>query len=203
MTRLNVSKPVAVAVALFTCFFLNSNRAGAVIFNALLNVPWSSNTGIINISGSANPTLALTYTDGNTATYDYNLGPIIYDLGSITPAIQAVGVAIGPGRPVPEYVVVSFSDNNFSTTLATDTVPLANQTTIQQVSIPSLAAEYVQFAFPTTSAPGNFYPSGGDGFTTPAELQLLALAPEPASFGLLGIGGLMLLRRQRLGRHGL
>src|SRR5438477_391416 len=79
--------------------------------------------------------------------------------------------------------------------IATDVINLADQMADQHVSFTSVTARYVQFVMPTHDFTG-FYNDGfpSTDYVLPAEFELFA--PEPASLGLLGIGGL-LLRRQR------
>ena len=131
-----------------------------------------------------------------------------YDIGSTITGLNIVGVAgrmapvdgmqEQPEVPQPRHgrqAQRRFSNNNFTTTIATDVINLADTMADQDVSFPDVTARYVQFVMPTGST--NFFSDGrgNSDFVLPAEFELYA--PEPASLEALGMGGLMLILRRR------
>ena len=178
--------------------------------NVLLNVPWTSNPDGLPFGVNNATNQNLNYTDGTTVTWGYQYATgnpgapnpntaITYDLGSIVTGLSTVGVATNGAagsRNNPRFITLNFSNNNFSTIIATDVINLADTMADQDVPFPSVNARYVQFVMP----PDNFTGFYNDGFVStdyvlPAEFELYT--PEPASLGLLVIGGGFLLGKRR------
>jgi hypothetical protein len=196
---------------------MSGSRTHAAVVDYLAGVPWTS-SDTTNF-GSSNSNRPLTFTDGSTnptnssnaGTYEY-IGyaagaTVIYDLGS--PALTgrfALWAGLQQNRGGPKNVTITrTNDPTFTSGLTIDNVvlapyvdgsagtPAAPGAYYQSAFITDVAAQYVRFAFPAGVA--NYYTQTDANFATLSELQLL---PEPASLGLLALGGVVLMRRRQV-----
>ena len=188
MKNLNVSTFLVVTVVLFTCFFLNCNRASALIVDVLAGVDWTSATGFSGFGSNNTTDEAATFTDGAThptttsdaGTYEYvfygaGAKVVVYDLGSAT-RVNELGIwAAVATRGIPETLNIDFSNDAGFSTYTTDVVHLINNLSgtgsggpyYQTVLIGGQDAQYVRFNFPVDpnyAGPGLPPNNGGDGY---------------------------------------
>src|SRR5690349_15084789 len=140
MSSLNVSKSQLIVAALFTCLFLNSNRAGATVVDALAGLSWTSATGLNGFGNQNTTSEPLAFTDESThptssstaGTFEYILNgtgaTATYDLGSSTYADKfAIWEGFTNIRGTIQTMNIDSSNSpTFSSGVTTDVINLPN-----------------------------------------------------------------------------